>query len=53
MPDRLTVELVRNAAIFISEEMGVVLRNTAYSPKIRDRLDHTCAVLTPMGELVA
>ncbi len=53
MPDRLTVELVRNAAIFISEEMGVVLRNTAYSPNIRDRLDHTCAVLTPMGELVA
>ncbi|MCE4619711.1 MAG: hydantoinase B/oxoprolinase family protein, partial [Desulfurococcales archaeon] len=27
--------------------MGVVLRRTAYSPNIRDRLDYTCAVLTP------
>ena len=53
MIDKLTVELIRNAAIFASEEMGVVLRNTAYSPNIRDRLDHTCAVLTPRGELVA
>jgi len=51
--DRLTVEVIRNAAIYASEEMGVVLRNTAYSPNIKDRLDHTCAVLAPWGELVA
>lgn len=51
--DRLTLEVIRNAAIYASEEMGVVLRNTAYSPNIKDRLDHTCAVLTPKGELVA
>ncbi len=51
--DRITVEVIRNALIYISEEMGIALRNTAYSPNIRDRLDHTCAVLTYNGELVA
>lgn len=51
--DRVSFEVIRNAAIFISEEMGVVLRNTAYSPNIKDRLDHSCAILTPGGELVA
>ncbi len=53
MVDKLTVELIRNAAVFASEEMGIVLRNTAYSPNIKDRLDHTCSVLTPRGELAA
>ncbi len=53
MVDKLTVEIIRYAAIFASEEMGVVLRNTAYSPNIKDRLDHTCSVLTPKGELAA
>ena len=51
--DKLTVEVIRNAAVYASEEMGVVLRRTAYSPNIRDRLDYTCAVLTPAGDLVA
>jgi N-methylhydantoinase B len=51
--DQVTLEVVRHAAIFASEEMGVVLRNTAYSPNIKDRLDHSCAILSPVGELVA
>jgi len=51
--DKLTVEVIKNAAIYASEEMGIVLRNTAYSPNIKDRLDHTCAIYTPRGELVA
>ncbi len=33
--------------------MGVVLRRTAFSPNIRDRLDFSCAILTPVGDLVA
>ncbi|MCE4629222.1 MAG: hydantoinase B/oxoprolinase family protein, partial [Desulfurococcales archaeon] len=53
MLDKLTVEVIKNAAIYASEEMGIVLRNTAYSPNIKDRLDHTCAIYTPRGELVA
>ncbi|HID41663.1 MAG TPA: 5-oxoprolinase, partial [Pyrodictium sp.] len=53
MVDKVTVEVIRHAAIFTAEEMGVVLRNTAFSPNIRDRLDYSCAVLAPSGELVA
>jgi len=53
MVDRVTVEVVRNAAIYAAEEMGAVLRNTAFSPNIRDRLDYSCAILSHRGELVA
>jgi N-methylhydantoinase B len=53
MVDPVTVEVIRHAASFAAEEMGVVLRNTAFSPNIRDRLDHSCAILSPEGDLVA
>jgi len=53
MVDYVTVEIIKYAAIFAAEEMGIVLRNTAFSPNIRDRLDHSCAILTPEGDLVA
>ncbi len=46
-------DVILHAAIFAAEEMGVVLRRTAYSPNIRDRLDFSCAVLSPEGDLVA
>ena len=51
--DKITFEVISNAAIYISEEMGIILRNTAYSPNIKDRLDHSCAILSPDGELTA
>jgi N-methylhydantoinase B len=51
--DNILYEVIRYAAIYASIEMGVTLRNTAYSPNIKDRLDHTCAVLDPDGDLVA
>ena len=53
MVDQVTVEVIRHAAIFAAEEMGVVLRNSSFSPNIRDRLDYSCAILDPDGELVA
>ncbi len=37
----------------ICDEMGAVLRRTAFSPNIRDRLDYSCAVFDPQGELCA
>lgn len=46
-------DVILHAAIFAAEEMGVVLKRTSYSPNIRDRLDFSCAILTPDGELVA
>jgi len=37
----------------ICEEMGAVLRRTAFSPNIKDRLDYSCAVFDAQGELSA
>lgn len=37
----------------IAEEMGAVLQRSAFSPNIRDRLDYSCAVFSPHGELCA
>lgn len=37
----------------VCDEMGAVLRNAAFSPNIRDRLDFSCAIFDPQGELCA
>ena len=37
----------------VCEEMGLVLRNAAFSPNIRDRLDFSCAVFDANGALCA
>ena len=37
----------------ICDEMGVVLRRTAFSPNIKDRLDYSCALFDQKGELCA
>jgi len=37
----------------ICEQMGEVLRNAAFSPNIRDRLDFSCAIFDAQGELSA
>ncbi len=49
---RLEVELVQHSLIYISEEMGVALRKSAYSPNIRERADHSCAILDAEGRLI-
>lgn len=37
----------------VCDEMGAVLRNAAFSPNIRDRLDFSCAVFDAGGQLCA
>jgi len=37
----------------VCDEMGVVLRRTAFSPNIKDRLDFSCALFDARGELCA
>ncbi|MGV6816252.1 MAG: hydantoinase B/oxoprolinase family protein [Thiotrichales bacterium] len=37
----------------ICDEMGALLRRSAFSPNIRDRLDYSCAVFDPEGKLAA
>ncbi len=50
-PIALSVFSSRMAAV--CEEMGAVLRRTAFSPNIRDRLDFSCAVFDTEGGLAA
>jgi N-methylhydantoinase B/oxoprolinase/acetone carboxylase alpha subunit len=33
--------------------MGVTLQRTAYSPNIKERLDFSCALFDPAGQMVA
>ena len=50
---RVRTDIIRHISIYISEEMGIILRNTAFSPNIRDRLDYTCGVMDEYGNLLA
>jgi N-methylhydantoinase B len=52
-PDPVTVEVIRNAMIYAAEEMGLALRNASYSPNIKERMDHSCALFDAGGRLVA
>jgi N-methylhydantoinase B len=37
----------------VAEEMGIVLRKSAFSPNIKERRDYSCALCTADGELLA
>ena len=50
--DKLIVEVVKYSLAYISEEMGVALRRSAYSPNIRERADHSCAILDQTGRTI-
>ena len=52
-PDPVTVEVIRNAMIYGAEEMGIALRNASYSPNIKERMDHSCALFDAAGRLIA
>ena len=51
--DQTTVEIIRNSLVYASEEMGIALRNTSYSPNIRERMDHSAAIFDSEGRLLA
>src|SRR6267143_1373484 len=51
--DPTTVEIFRNSLVYASEEMGIALRNSSYSPNIRERMDHSAAIFDAEGRLVA
>ncbi|MCS7129307.1 MAG: hydantoinase B/oxoprolinase family protein [Candidatus Caldarchaeum sp.] len=48
----VAVEIVKHSLLYISEEMGVALRKSAFSPNIRERADHSCAILDAEGRLI-
>jgi N-methylhydantoinase B len=51
--DSTTVEIIRNSLVYASEEMGIALRNSAYSPNIRERMDHSAAIFDNEARLLA
>jgi len=51
--DPITAELVASALVYASEEMGIAVRDAAYSPNIKERLDHSCALFDAQGRLIA
>ncbi len=50
--DLVAAELFSNRFSAIAREMGEVLRRTALSTNVKERLDFSCAVLDPEGRLV-
>jgi len=46
-------EIIHKATSFIAEEMGVALKKSALSPNIRERMDHSCAIVDSKGRIVA
>ena len=53
MVDITTVEVIKGALIYAAEEMGIALKKSAYSPNIKERMDHSCAIFNHRRELVA
>lgn len=51
--DPVELELFRHLFVSIAEEMGVVLRRTAYSANIKERRDYSCAIYDAAGDTVA
>jgi N-methylhydantoinase B len=44
---------MKNAFTFVCDEMGTVLRRTAYSPNIKERMDASCAIFDDKGRMLA
>jgi 5-oxoprolinase (ATP-hydrolysing) len=51
--DPVMLEIFNNLFMSIAEQMGSTLENTSYSVNIKERLDFSCAIFTPEGNLVA
>ncbi|MEQ8314722.1 MAG: hydantoinase B/oxoprolinase family protein [Gammaproteobacteria bacterium] len=49
----IELKLFASRVSAICDEMGLVLKRTAFSPNIKDRLDFSCALFGPKGELFA
>ena len=47
------LEILNQLLSGIAEEMGVVLKRSAFSPNIRERCDFSCAIFDEKGELCA
>ncbi|MGC8663127.1 MAG: hydantoinase B/oxoprolinase family protein [Thermoplasmata archaeon] len=51
--NKFTSLIIRNSLFYASEEMGIALRNSAYSPNIKERMDHSAAIFDQNAMLLA
>ncbi len=51
-PEAIELELFTNRFKAIAEEMGAQLQRTAFSVNVKERLDFSCALIDPEGELL-
>ena len=51
--DPVRLEIFNNLFMSVAEQMGLVLRNTSQSVNVKERLDFSCAVFDPEGNLIA
>ena len=51
--DGITLTLFQNRFKQVAEEMGETLKRSAFSPNIKEREDHSCAIFNADGEMVA
>ncbi|MFW9924062.1 MAG: hydantoinase B/oxoprolinase family protein [Candidatus Thorarchaeota archaeon] len=51
--DVITREVIRGGLEYIAEEMGIILRNAAYSTNIKERMDHSCSLFDFSGRMMA
>ena len=53
MIDPITLEIVQNGLRSITDESFIALMKSAYSTNIKERRDHSCAVIDLKGRLIA
>ncbi|MEO1996614.1 MAG: hydantoinase B/oxoprolinase family protein, partial [Planctomycetaceae bacterium] len=50
--DPVLLEIFNNLFASIAEQMGITLQHTSFSTNVKERLDYSCAVFDPVGNLV-
>ena len=50
--DPVQLELFNNQFASVAQQMGATLRRTSLSTNVKERLDYSCALFTPEGDLV-
>ncbi|MEX1098410.1 MAG: hydantoinase B/oxoprolinase family protein [Planctomycetales bacterium] len=51
-PDPVRLEIFNNLFASIAEQMGITLQKTSFSTNVKERLDFSCAIFDPHGNLV-
>ena len=50
--DPVLLEIFNNLFASIAEQMGITLAHTSFSTNVKERLDFSCAIFSPEGDLV-